>query len=109
MAEIKFETVRYNETKILYVVHAQMRNPSHKMKVYLDKDTGDVLYPIIIERELPGVTITLDSDMDASCCLPPIISEEMVDGVIAQLAAIHDIVMAARKFIKEQQKLKGSR
>lgn len=104
----KFEVTDRCEGRISTAIHAQLKNPQYNMSLYLDNDTGSVLYPVTIEpiASVLGVTIILDSDTASSCMLPPSIPIEIVDNLIKWLTAFHDVVDAARELIqKEQQRI----
>lgn len=107
MNRIKFEVKSRNASHMLETVHIQSKNPGRNMTLYLDKETGDVLYPIAIEPVIPGITIMLDSEAVASCMFPPSVPESMISNVISYLEEFHDVVDAAREIIRaEQQRLK---
>lgn len=104
----KFEVIDRSKGHIFTVIHAKLKNPQYNMSLYLDNDTGSVLYPVQIEPVLPvpGVIIILDSDTASSCTLPPSVSNETVNDLITQLTVFNDIVDIARELIqKEQQKI----
>lgn len=102
MAEVEFKRTGKSKKAIMTVISAKAENPERILKVYIDNDTGEVIYPVAIKQAIPGIEIMLDSAESASCTLPPCISEEMIDRHIAYLATAHDAIKAARTFIAEE-------
>lgn len=102
MSGINFEVTGRNQTNMFDVIHAEIKDLGWKMKLYLDIDTGDVLYPVTIENVIFDITIMLESKDVASCSFPPSISESEVDSIRDSLGTVHEMIGAARKLINEQ-------
>ena len=108
MAGFTFEVTYRGQTTIANVIHAEMKDLRWKMTLYLDIDTGNILYPVKIEKLMPDMRIVFDSEDMVSCSLSPSIPESKIDAVIEHLVSVHDVITAARKLIKEEQiKLKN--
>lgn len=102
MSGINFEVTGRDQTNRFDVIHAEIKNLGWRMKLYLDIDTGDVLYPVAIEKGIFDITIMLDSKDMVSCSFPPSISESEVDSIRDSLGTVHETIAAARKLINEQ-------
>ena len=102
MAGLNFEVTKHGKIAIANFVYAEIKDLGWKMKLYLDIDTGDVLYPVTIEKLIPGITIVIDSSGMASCSLPPSILESEVDGIRDCLGTVHEVIAAVHKLIKEE-------
>lgn len=75
------------------------------LTIYLDNETGKVLYPLTIKPEsASGMTVTLESDTSASVALPPAIPEKSVARYAARLREVPMIVEAARRRIAEEER-----
>ena len=108
MAGFVFEVTDRGQTTIANVIHAEIKALSWKMALYLDIDTGNILYPVTIEKLMPDIRIVFDSEDMVSCSLAPSIPESEIDSVIEHFGSAHDVITAARKLIKEEQeKLKN--
>ena len=103
MNTISFEVTDRNKTSMGTVIRAAAKEPEWNMTLYLDSDTGDVLYPVIIEPAIAIVSITLATKTEASCALPPSVPDCMVNQIIRYLNTFHDVVAAARKLIQKEQ------
>lgn len=76
------------------------------VKLYLDNDTGAVLYPVEIGSPVPGLTVTLDSDSSSSCSFPPSIPDATIDSTAMFLSIFHETIGTVRELIrKEQQRI----
>lgn len=110
MNAISFEVTGRDKTSMGTVIRAAAKEPEWNMTLYLDGNTGDVLYPVIIEPAIAIVSITLATETEASCALPPSVPDSMVNQIIRYLNTFHDAVAAARKLIlEEQERLKDTR
>lgn len=103
MAGMRFEVTERKTGGYLRTIIARGQGPAQSLRLRLDTNTGEVLWPVEIKLNIPGVTIMLDSAKDASCSLPPSVHEEMVDMLIAVLNTMHDSIRGARDLIKEEQ------
>lgn len=103
MSTIRFEVTSRQKSDIITTIRAKTKDMEWNMTLYLDNETGAVLYPVTIKQAVPCVTITLDADFTSSCGLPPSVPDIMVDNIAADLTAFHDIVAAARELIREEQ------
>lgn len=102
MDEIKFETISRKHGSMTVNIHAVEPHTGYGMTVYLDKDTGNVLYPVRVKGQ-GMVDVTLDSDTMSSCSFPPSIPGCMVEGTMSCLSMFHGMVDAAREFIRKEQ------
>lgn len=105
MVKINFEVKSRTKRKTFTIIRMRTAGSTLKFTVFLENETGNVLYPLEIESVVPGIiSITLISDTAASCSFPPSIPETMVNKVAEQLNMFHDIVIAAREQIAKEQK-----
>ena len=102
MSGLNFEVTGRNQTNMFDVIYAEIKDLGWKMNLYLNTDTGDILYPVAIESGIFGVTIILDYNDMALCSFPPSISELEVDSIRDSLGTVHEAIAAARKLINEQ-------
>lgn len=105
MKKTEFKVTGRKDSRIMRTIHAHMDEPEWNMTLHLDNLTGDVYYPVLIEPVVPIMTITLDSDTTLACLVPPSIPDTMVDMIIKHLSSSHDVVVAARKLIEDEQKM----
>lgn len=103
MEQIRFEVISRKNTSFIIAIHAMAKYPCCKMDLYLEADTGKVLYPVRIEQVILGAAIVLDSEDFASCSVPPSIPETMVDSVVSFLSMVHEVIDVARELVKEEQ------
>lgn len=102
MSELDFEVTDRKQITIADVIYAEIKDLGWEMKLYLDTDTGDILYPVKIENGKFGMNIMLDSKDRASCVFPLSIPESEVDSIKDALGTVHEAIGASRKLINEQ-------
>lgn len=105
MDNAEFIVTNRHKTKIASVIHTQTKNSKWNMILYLDDETGKILYPITIKSTIPGLCISLDSNISSSCLLPPSVSDDAVNNLENHLHSFCEVVKAARKLIKEEQQI----
>lgn len=101
MSEPKFNTTDRNDKGFVIGVHAEI--PGWKLHAFLDKGTGNVLYPVKILHVRTGTEIKLDAYDSAGCSFPPFVPEELIDQLSECLNTVHGVILAARELIKEEQ------
>lgn len=112
---MKFVAIERNIGRTVTVIRGETDEPIRKIILYLDNETGKVCYPIEIMPLVSGVSIILESDASSSCTFPPSMPDSMIDslmigGLMEYLLTFHDVVAAAREFIREEQlKLRDAR
>lgn len=101
--KLKFEVTKRCKISIADAIYAEIKDTGWKMKLYLDIDTGDVLYPISAENLLPGVKIDFANKEHVFCALTLSAPESKIDRVAECFNMAHDVIAAAREFIEEEQ------
>ncbi len=104
MDRIEFEVVSRTDSRMITTVRACIKSPFRSIALYLDRESGEVLYPVRIESITP-VTIVLDSDTDLSCSFPPSASETMIPDIVSYFDTFHDVAAAARRLIEREKQI----
>lgn len=103
MEAIKFIRFQRREHRGLLSVRGETGYRAYELSVHYDLKAGEILYPVYIRQNRPGMEITLESDDSESCTLPPSIPTSMVEQIRDELGRFDSIVTAARQFVEENR------
>lgn len=97
-----FEKTGQSTGRIAVVIRAGSSPPGWSMRIDLDKETGEPLYPIRIEQDIPGIMIVLDDEENVSVSFPPVVPGCLIKNICKLLDDFDMIVKAAREFIRTE-------
>lgn len=101
---VMFEVTARRQKPIYTVIHAYAPAMEKNFTIFLDNETADPMYPLLIESKSIGITISLYSDTASGCRFPPSIPDTLVEPFLSELSQFHKIVDAARELIRKEQK-----
>lgn len=100
-----FKKTEQAEGRLAVIIRARIHPPWYpgwSMRVDLDKETGEPLYPIRIEQDIPGIMIVLDDEENVSVSFPPVVPGCLIKNICKLLDDFDMIVKAAREFIRTE-------
>ena len=98
-----FEKTGQSTGRIAVIIRARSSPPGWSMRIDLDRDTGEPLYPVHIEQDDPGITIMIDDEENVSVSFPPVVPGCLIENIRNLLGGFNEIVKAAHELIKAER------